>query len=85
MANVFGRKLYLLLLFITIIPLLFILHINNIDHNVSDVKSNFYADDTVLYCSAPTAEWALPQLQLAFNTFQQNLYLLKLVLNADKT
>ncbi len=66
-------------------PLLFILYINNIDSNLSKVKFHFYADDTVLYCSAPTADQALSQLQLDFNTLQQNLYDLKLVLNAEKT
>ncbi len=52
---------------------------------MSKVKFHFYADDTVLYCSAPTADQALSQLQLDFNTLQQNLYDLKLVLNAEKT
>ncbi len=66
-------------------PLLFILYINNIDSNVSKGKFHFYADDTVLYFSAPTADQALSQLQLDFNTLQQNLYDLKLILNAEKT
>ncbi len=52
---------------------------------MSKGKFHFYADDTVLYCSAPTADQALSQLQLDFNTLQQNLYDLKLVLNAEKT
>ncbi len=62
-------------------PLLFILYINNIDSNVSKGKFHFYADDTVLYCSAPTADQALSQLQLDFKTLQQNLYDLKLFSN----
>ena len=66
-------------------PLLFIFSINDIDLNVSNVKSHFYADDTVLYSSAPNPEGALSQLQLDFNTVQEHLYDLNLVLNADKT
>ncbi len=65
-------------------PLLFILYINNIDSNVSKGNVPFYADYTVLFCSASTADQALSQLQLNFNTLQQNLYDLKLVLNAEK-
>ena len=37
------------------------------------------------YSLAPTPEGALSQLQLAFNTVQEHLYDLKLVLNADRT
>lgn len=66
-------------------PLLFILYINNIDSNVSKGQFNLYANDTVLCCSASTADQALSQIQLDFNWFQHNLYDLKLVLNSEKT
>lgn len=66
-------------------PLLFILYINNLDQNVSNANFHFYADDTVIYCSASTPNQALCQLQLAFDTVQRTLFDLKLVLNDDKT
>ena len=66
-------------------PLLFILYINNINWNISNAKFHFYADDTVMYTSAPSPVQALAQLQFAFNAMQQGFYDLKLVLNADKT
>lgn len=51
----------------------FIICINTLsEHNVSD---HFYAGDTVLYCSAPSLQQALIELQLAsalFNTICQN-------------
>ena len=52
---------------------------------VQNTNFLFYADDTVIYCSASTLNQALCQLQLAFNTVQHTLCDLKLVLNADKT
>lgn len=66
-------------------PLLFTIYINNIDHNVHNVKFHYYADDTVIYSSASTPNQALSQLQFAFDIVQRNLFELKLVLNVDKT
>jgi ribonuclease P/MRP protein subunit RPP40 len=31
-------------------PLLFIMYINELGHNVSDANMHFYADDTIIYC-----------------------------------
>jgi len=61
-------------------PLLFILYINILDRNVSNANFHFYADDTVIYCSAATLNQALCQLQLAFDTVQFTLFDLKLML-----
>lgn len=56
-------------------PLLFILYINGIDHiDITNADFHFYADGTVMYCSAPTQDQALMQLQLAFDPVQQNFY-----------
>ncbi len=49
-------------------PLLFILYINNIDQNMSNAYFHFYAEDTVLYCSAHTPDQALLEIHLSFNT-----------------
>uniref|UniRef100_A0A8C2EK04 Reverse transcriptase domain-containing protein n=1 Tax=Cyprinus carpio TaxID=7962 RepID=A0A8C2EK04_CYPCA len=66
-------------------PLLFTIYINSIDHGNQDVNLHFYADDTVMYCGAPSKQQALIKLQAAFDVFQSRLHTLKLVLNADKT
>ena len=46
-------------------PLLFILHIYNLDQQVSHAKFHFYADDIVMYCAAFTPTEILHQQ--AFN------------------
>ena len=66
-------------------PLLFTIYINCLDCKAPNTNFHFYADDTVIYCSASTPNQALCKLQIAFNTVQHNLYDLKLVLNAEKT
>lgn len=66
-------------------PLLFTIYINSLDHKAPNANFHFYADDTVIYCSASIPNQALCQLQTAFNTVQRNPCDLKLVLNADKT
>ena len=48
-------------------PILFTIYINALCQNVTDANFHFYADDTVLYCSAPS----LAQL----NSTQIKLYL----------
>lgn len=66
-------------------PLLFIIYINSLNNNVLNANLHFYADDTVIYCSASTPKQALCQVQNAFNIVQSNMCDLKLVLNAAKT
>jgi len=66
-------------------PLLFTIYINSIDHDKHDVNFHFYADDTVMYCGAPSKQQALHKLQAAFDVIQSRLHSLKLVLNVDKT
>jgi len=55
------------------------------ESHVTNAKCHFYADDTVLYCSAPALTSAIDDLQSAFKIIQQNLQKLRLVLNPDKT
>ncbi len=66
-------------------PLLFIIYINSLNYDIQDANFHFYADDSVMYCSASSGQQALYKLQSAFNVIQSWLYNLKLVLNADKT
>ncbi len=39
-------------------PLLFIIYINCLDVNIDNTRFHFYANDTVIYCSAPTKQQA---------------------------
>lgn len=66
-------------------PLLFIMYINELGHNVSDANMHFYADDTIIYCFGSSPAKAVESLQKAFDVVQRTLMQLKLVLNADKT
>ena len=66
-------------------PVLFTLYINNIALSLNNCHAHFYADDTIIYCSADSAQLATENLQLSFNVLQDSLRELKLVLNADKT
>ncbi len=66
-------------------PLLFIIYINCLDVNIDNARFHFYADDTVIYCSAPTKQQALVGLQSVFDIIQARFFTLKLVLNVEKT
>ncbi len=66
-------------------PLLFIIYINCLDVNIDNARSHFYADDTVIYSSAPTQQQALGHVQSAFDIIQARFFTLKLVLNVEKT
>ena len=66
-------------------PLLFIVYINCLGQNVPNVNFHFYADDTVIYCCAPTPALAFINLQHAFDQVQDQLRQLQLVLNVEKT
>lgn len=66
-------------------PLLFTIYINNLGKNIPNSSFHFYADDTAIYCTAPTSAEAVKYLQLAFDRVQEQLCHLQLVLNADKT
>jgi len=45
--------------------------------NVIKAKCNFYADDAVLYCSAPSLTSAIEDLQYAFKIIQKHLHKLR--------
>ncbi len=60
-------------------PLLFTIYMNCLDVNIEN------ADDTVIYCCAPTQQQALGDLQSAFDIIQARFFTLKLVLNVEKT
>ncbi len=66
-------------------PLLFTIYINSLDYGIQDGKFHFYADDSVMYCSASSGQQALYKLQSAFDVIQLQFCNLKLVLDADKT
>ncbi len=62
-------------------PLLFTIYINSLDYNIQDANFHFYADDSVMYCSASSGQQAVYKLQSAFDVIQSRIYNLKLVLN----
>lgn len=66
-------------------PLLFPIYVNNLCNNFSDAAFNFYADDTVIYCSSPSVVQVLKFLQSVVDVVQSNVTQLKLVLNAEKS
>ena len=66
-------------------PVLFTIYINNMVTKLKDCHSHLYADDTVIYCIANSVQLAMEKLQHAFNTLQDALIALKLVLNSSKT
>ncbi len=66
-------------------PLLCTVYINCLDYDIQDASFHFYADDSVMSCSASSAQQALYKLQSAFDVIQSRIYNRKLVLNVDKT
>ena len=66
-------------------PLLFLIYINNISDQLRFCKYHLYADDTVIYRSAPKLAQALSDLQADFKVLQHALSDLKLLLNSAKT
>jgi len=65
-------------------PILFTIYINNLNWHVPDANFHFYADDTVIYCCAPSLTQAIAHLQNAFNMVQHTLLQLKLVLKQNQ-
>ncbi len=57
-------------------PLLFTInfiyhiYINCLDYDIQDANFHFYADDSVMYCSASSGKQALYKLQPAFDVIQ---------------
>lgn len=64
-------------------PLLFTLYINCLDFIVN-ARFYFYANDTVIYCKAPSMHQSLGYLQSAFDIIQAGGWVFKLVLNVEK-
>uniref|UniRef100_A0A8C6V4C6 Reverse transcriptase domain-containing protein n=1 Tax=Neogobius melanostomus TaxID=47308 RepID=A0A8C6V4C6_9GOBI len=66
-------------------PLLFTIFINSIGCNIKHSSIHLYADDAILYTSAPSAGQAAQFLQEDFDEIQKSLIKLKLSLNTRKT
>ncbi len=66
-------------------PLLFSIYINCLDFNIDKARFHFYADDTIVYCSAPSKQQSVTALQSVFDIIQNRFRALKLVLNVEKT
>ncbi len=61
-------------------------HDNDNDiYDMSMTSTTCPIDDTVIYCSAPTKQQALVDLQSTFDIIQARFFTLKLVLNVEKT
>ncbi len=56
-------------------PLLFILYINNIVNNLAHSSVHLYANEMVIYSSAPTSDQAVSHLQSDFDAVQHTLSL----------
>ncbi len=65
--------------------IIYYIYINCLDVNIDNARFHFYADDTVIYCSALTKQQALVDLQSTFDIIQERFFTLKLVLNVEKT
>ncbi len=66
-------------------PLLFSIYINCLDFNIDNARFHFYADYTIVYCSAPSKQQSVTALQSVFDIIQNRFRALKLVLNVEKT
>ncbi len=66
-------------------PLLFSIYINCLDFNIDKARFHLYADDTIVYCSAPSKQQSVTALQSVFDIIQNRFCALKLVLNVEKT
>ncbi len=66
-------------------PLLFSIYINCLDFNIDKARFHLYADDTIVYCSAPSKQQLVIALQSVFDIIQNRFCALKLVLNVEKT
>lgn len=66
-------------------PTLFSIYINNLVDPISNASIHLYADDTIIYTSAPNLPSAMSSLQINFHAIQQALSENKLLLNSAKT
>ncbi len=65
-------------------PILFSIYINDLGKDIQ-AKKHFYADDTIIYTLAPCITLAVKELQIAFQSLEDALVSLKLVLNSQNT
>lgn len=65
--------------------ILFTLYINEMGSLVSNSCIHYYADDTIIYSSAPFTDKVFTNLRSEFDAIQKALNKLKLVLNPEKT
>ena len=66
-------------------PILFILYVNDLANIFTDCNCTMYADDTNLYCHAPTFTEAQCKLQDCVDLTSKRLFENQLVVNASKS
>ena len=66
-------------------PILFILYVNDLVNIFTDCNCTMYADDTNLYCHAPTFAEAQSKLQACLDLISKWLFENQLVVNASKS
>lgn len=66
-------------------PLLFTIYINPIELNLKQSSIHLYADDGILYPTAPSVSQAMQNIETDFQIVQQHFVNLKLLMNTNKT
>ena len=66
-------------------PLLFIVYINDLTDQLTDIQASLYADDTALYCSRPTVVEIMLTLHIELESVNQWFRANHLTLNTKRT